>query len=380
MFTPASPVYPPPPPPRSRAMPYVVALIIVALVGGYLLVGVLTRDKWAGTITQERTRVTVAAHAPGGSPVSSADLAQAREVLGERLDDLRIPGAAVAVEADHLVVIVPGRSGGVVKDIIRSGQLHIRPVVDSAPISGARPSSTPAPPAFRDPNERAKAVAFQKLLRQTPGMEREAYAYLTQTRCEEPDLLAGIDDPALPLVTCGVVGTTGQKMIYVLEESVIDGDQIDTAASLFDEQSGQWLVRVKFNAAATKVWADYTAGHVDTATGFVLDTEVISAPVIREAIPGGTTQISGDFTIASARDLANVLTSGALPSSLSLTYESATTETTAAGGAKSTALRIGLAAAGAGVFGVVAGLITYLVRRWSRGRSVYAAEVTRYTS
>jgi len=69
---------------------------------------------------------------------------------------------------------------------------------------------------------------------------------------------------------------------------------------------------VQFNDEASRIWADFTAANVGTQTAFVLDSQVVSAPEIQEAIPGGRTQITGRFTADSARELANVLKYGSL--------------------------------------------------------------------
>jgi preprotein translocase subunit SecD len=160
------------------------------------------------------------------------------------------------------------------------------------------------------------------MLRQNPQLSQVALGILLQTRCEGQDPLAGNDDPNQVLVTC----SKDKKQIYLLDKSIISGDQIDTANAGFDQQGNQWVVNLKFKSAAANTWADYTAAHVGTATAFVLDSQVVSAPVIREAIPGGNTQITGDFTAGAARDLANVLKYGSLP----LSFESSQAETVSA--------------------------------------------------
>ncbi|MDT5095819.1 MAG: preprotein translocase subunit SecD [Mycobacterium sp.] len=217
-----------------------------------------------------------------------------------------------------------------------------------APPPPPGPEPPPGPPPQGPPpdpvKDRTKAIAFQKLLRQTPGVERQAAIYLMQTRCEGPDLLAGNDDPNLPLVTCGEGATKDQKMIYVLDKSIISGDQIDTASSGFDKQGNRWVVDLKFKSAGSNIWGDYTAGHVGQATAFVLDSRVVSAPVIREAIPGGNTQITGDFTGSQARELATVLKYGSLP----LSFESSQSETVSAT-LGLTSLRAGLIAGAIGL-------------------------------
>ena len=199
-----------------------------------------------------------------------------------------------------------------------------------APPTPAPPTPAPAPPAPGAPlppppdprKDLAESIAFQKQLRQTPALAQVALSVLMEQRCQGPDPLAGNDDPQQPLVTC----STDHTQVYLLDKSIISGDQIASAGAGFDQQHNQWVVNLKFKSDAANVWADYTAAHVGTQTAFVLDTQVVSAPAIREAIPGGNTQITGGFNGAKARDLANVLKYGSLP----LSFESSEAETVSA--------------------------------------------------
>jgi preprotein translocase subunit SecD len=124
------------------------------------------------------------------------------------------------------------------------------------------------------------------------------------------------------LVTC----SQDHKEVYLLDKSIISGEQIKTADSGLDQQRGEYVVTVQFNDEASRIWADFTAANVGTQTAFVLDSQVVSAPEIQEAIPGGRTQITGRFTADSARELANVLKYGSLP----LSFESSEAETVSA--------------------------------------------------
>ncbi len=144
-------------------------------------------------------------------------------------------------------------------------------------------------------------------------------------KCDQPDILAGNDDPDKPLVAC----SQDHKYIYVLDKSIISGDQIKDATSGLDNQSGAYVVDLSFKDQAATTWADFTAANIGTQTAFTLDSQVVSAPQIREAIPGGRTQISGGnppFTADSAKQLANVLKYGSLP----LSFESSEAETVSA--------------------------------------------------
>ncbi len=214
------------------------------------------------------------------------------------------------------------------------------------PAPPAPPGQTPAPPgAPKKPQTLAERIADEKQLRQSTDQQIQILALQFQaTRCDEDDVLAGNDDPNLPLVTCSQDG----KEVYLLDKSIISGTQIKTADSGLDQQQGRYVVTVEFNSEASKIWADFTAANVGTQTAFVLDSKVVSAPQIQEAIPGGTTQITGQFTADSARELANVLKYGSLP----LSFESSEAETVSATLGLSS-LRAGLIAGAIGLAAVL---------------------------
>ncbi len=75
---------------------------------------------------------------------------------------------------------------------------------------------------------------------------------------------------------------------------------------------------MRFNASGARRWAQATTENVGRLFAIILDNEVISAPVIREPIIGGQSQISGSFTVQSANELAILLRAGALPAPLTV--------------------------------------------------------------
>ena len=81
--------------------------------------------------------------------------------------------------------------------------------------------------------------------------------------------------------------------MYLLDKSIISGEGIESASSGLDQQRGEYVVDVEFKSDAADIWADFTAANVGTQTAFTLDSQVVSAPQIQEAIPGGHTQITG---------------------------------------------------------------------------------------
>ena len=200
-----------------------------------------------------------------------------------------------------------------------------------APSTAAAPPEAPLLPPIQpgppDPRkDLAERIAKEREWRQSTnkGVQFLALQY-EATRCFQEDILAGNDDPDLPLVTCD----TQHKQAYLLAPSIISGDQIENASSGMDQHSGGYIVDLQFKSGAANTWADFTAAHIGTQTAFTLDSQVVSAPQIREAIPGGRTQITGGdppFTASSARELANVLKYGSLP----LSFESSEAQTVSA--------------------------------------------------
>ena len=109
---------------------------------------------------------------------------------------------------------------------------------------------------------------------------------------------------------------------YVLKDQVlVTGQNLVDAQPGFDSRTGEPVVTFRFDAAGAKRFGKVTQENVGLPFAIVLDNKVISAPVIREPILGGTGQISGNFTVQRANDLAVLLRSGALPAKLTVIEE-----------------------------------------------------------
>jgi preprotein translocase subunit SecD len=109
---------------------------------------------------------------------------------------------------------------------------------------------------------------------------------------------------------------------YVLAETpVVQGDDLVDAQPGFDQQTNEPIISFRFNQSGARKFGAFTRDHVGAPFAIVLDDKVISAPVIREPILGGTGQISGNFTVESANNLAIQLRSGALPAKLTIIEE-----------------------------------------------------------
>ena len=121
------------------------------------------------------------------------------------------------------------------------------------------------------------------------------------------ELLYSEDEPPVP---------------YVLKDRVmVSGENLVDSQPGFDSRTGEPVVNFRFDAAGAKRFGRATQDNVGLPFAIVLDNKVISAPVIREPILGGTGQISGNFSVQEANDLSVLLRSGALPAKLSVIEE-----------------------------------------------------------
>lgn len=111
-----------------------------------------------------------------------------------------------------------------------------------------------------------------------------------------------------------------EQKVAVYSRVEVSGESLKDSQADFD-QNNMPVVSTVFDATGARRFAKLTTEHVGERFAIVLDGKVLSAPVIREPIPGGRGQISGGFTLQGAKDLAVLLRSGALPAPLSVIEE-----------------------------------------------------------
>ena len=97
----------------------------------------------------------------------------------------------------------------------------------------------------------------------------------------------------------------------------MNGDNITTASSDFDNMRGN-TVHMNMNSDGARAWAAVTRANVGKPVAIVLDDLVYSYPTINTVIEGGQSEITGDFTLQEAQDLANVLKSGKMTARVSI--------------------------------------------------------------
>ena len=123
----------------------------------------------------------------------------------------------------------------------------------------------------------------------------------------------------------------GTEILYTIEEPsspllverriMVGGDRLIDAQPGFDQRTGEPVVNFRFDSMGGRQFGEVTRTSVGRPFAIVLDDKVISAPVIREPILGGQGQISGNFTVQAANDLAILLRAGALPAPLEVLEE-----------------------------------------------------------
>jgi preprotein translocase subunit SecD len=212
-----------------------------------------------------------------------------------------------------------------------NGRIVPQALTKAAATSPAKPSAAAAAPSAAavepsapavdpnaqpaDPNAAAKGTASD-LAQITEAIGKQ----FTEENCSDLEKVQlAPQDPKKPIVTCETDGTVK----YILGPVEVRGTNIKSATSGMGTTSqgaanGQWMVNLDFDGPGTDAFAKVTerlAGLTGAQNQFaiVLDQLVISAPTTNERIPGGTAQISGNFTQTTATALADQLKFGALP-------------------------------------------------------------------
>ena len=101
----------------------------------------------------------------------------------------------------------------------------------------------------------------------------------------------------------------------------LDGAMVTDASIAYRENGGSPQVDMTMNAEGARIWARLTADNLQKQIAVVLDGMVYSYPTVQSEITGGRSQITGNFTITEAEDLANVLKSGKLPAPATIIQE-----------------------------------------------------------
>ena len=114
---------------------------------------------------------------------------------------------------------------------------------------------------------------------------------------------------------------SGEANILIEKAPKIPGEGLVDAQPGFDQRTNEPIVTFRFDNKNAQRFCKYSSANVGRRFAIVLDDTSISAPVIRDAICGGSGQISGSFTAQSANDLAVLMRAGALPAEITFVEE-----------------------------------------------------------
>jgi preprotein translocase subunit SecD len=154
--------------------------------------------------------------------------------------------------------------------------------------------------------------ALKKLIGQTARLEFK----LVDLSANQADVQAGHAPPGSQVLPMA----DGTGAIAVKRRVMVSGDQIVKANQGYD-QDGRPDIEIGFNTTGARRFARTTQENVGKPFAIILDDKVLSAPNINEPILGGNAQITGNFTVQSAHDLAVSLASGKLPVKLNVIEE-----------------------------------------------------------
>ena len=116
-----------------------------------------------------------------------------------------------------------------------------------------------------------------------------------------------------------------RQLYYVSSDPEISGGMVRepraTMGGAGTDASGQWVVNLSMSPEGTKRWSRFTGANINRQVAIVLDDKVFMAPVIRDKIPTGQTQVTGFADVNEAKDIANVLRAGELPAPVEIIEE-----------------------------------------------------------
>ncbi len=142
----------------------------------------------------------------------------------------------------------------------------------------------------------------------------------------------------------------GFSQEYLLKKrAIVSGEDLVDSQPSFDQRTNEPVVTFRFNTSGARRFGKVTQANIGRPFAIVLDNKVISAPVIRDAILGGSGQISGSFTVESANNLSILLRSGALPATLTIVEE------------RTVGASLGADSVRAGAYAALIGLIAVIV-------------------
>ncbi|OMH37011.1 protein translocase subunit SecD [Tersicoccus sp. Bi-70] len=306
------------------------AVLFIAL-GAVLTGGALTGQASAAPKLaldlEGGTEMILAPRTQSGTEINEEQLAQAVEIIRQRVDGSGVAEAEISTQSGRNVVVsMPGTPSAQTRELIQaSADMTFRPVLqvgDGAPVTGANRAKDAALP---------KPKAKPTNASDTNWITGAVYRAFEAKDCR-PEAAAKQQpptDPTKPAIACDAA--TGGK--YILGPVEVPGADIQTASfgqttGANGANTGQWAVNIQFNGPGTDKFRTVTQRLFGLKNAsprdqfaIVLDGRVLSAPTTQAVITDGKPQITGNFTQESAKALSEQLKYGALPISFEIQSE-----------------------------------------------------------
>ena len=259
------------------------------------------REAQLGTITVARDQFAIRV-----SVANRDKLAQATDVIRRRFPNFRVAESANAGSPELNLTLEPRELTRMRESSVEQALKIIRNRVDQ----------------FGVTEPTIQKQGSSQIVVQLPGIQdpQRAKELIGRTAQLEFRLVAASPGPTTESLP-GKGDEAGRGTILVEKRALLTGDAIVNASVRPGGGLEGMAVDFQFDARGGQVFGEITKANVGRQLAIVLDNQVESAPVIRDAITGGRGQITGNFTITAAQDLANVLRNGALPAPLKLIEE-----------------------------------------------------------
>ncbi|MCS7163394.1 MAG: protein translocase subunit SecD [Thermodesulfovibrio sp.] len=242
------------------------------------------------SISEQETNIVCQLPESAFKRVETTSVEQAIEVIRNRVDQLGVAEPAIHKQGENEIVVqLPG-----VKDPKKALEI----IGKTAQLE------------FKLVNEE------KSLLEQLPSLIRpsEEEVFLAQWK----NKLSEDYEIVFQKIVNKETGEVYKKPYIVKKEVLLTGDLLAEAHVSIDQRFNEPYVSLRFNEAGAKIFEEITTKYINRRLAIILDGNLYSAPVIRERIEGGNAQISGNFTLEEAKDLAIVLRAGALPAPVKL--------------------------------------------------------------
>ncbi|TDD45766.1 protein translocase subunit SecD [Kribbella antibiotica] len=350
--------------------------VIVVLLFGIMALTKTWKPKLGLDLRGGTTITLTARNLDGSGQVTAEQISEAKNIISQRVNGAGVAEADIVTSGSHITVAVPGATqDSLVAQVGQTALLYFRIVYDAQPAQPmptpsttptptgkptGKPSTTPKPSTSikptgtptAKPNGRAwSSVLGQATPTPTPKPSGTPTAKPSGTPSVPPADTSG--DPlkytpdaatqaAFAAFKCGdkqdensakpQFSCDKEKVYkYLLGPAIMKGTDLSDATAGIPQNQFKWQVNLNFTGEGGDKFLKATTaiaarGEGNNLFAIVLDGVAISTPSVAQPIPGGTAEISGSFTEAEARDLANVLKFGALP----VAFDTSSVETVSA--------------------------------------------------